>query len=378
MRQQLTGFGGKLAQMHWLLIAYVLAIACIGFAMMYSAAGGSINPWAIRQLYYFSFASLLLLVLAVVPSSVLMRYAYLLFVMGIVVLLVVKTSGVVGKGAKRWVDVGGNRLQPSELMKIAVILALARYYHSINPNDVNKLLFLIPPLLIVGVPAYLIYKQPNLGTASILVGIGVLMCYMAGVRVRLRYLLLAAALAAAAVPVAWKYVLHDYQKQRVMTFLHPEDDPQGAGYNIMQSVIAIGSGGVFGKGYMQGSQGQLDFLPEKHTDFIFTMLAEEFGFFGCMVVLALYMVIIGYGVMIYLRCRHRFGSLLAIGVSSMLFVHIVINTAMVMGLIPVVGVPLPMLSYGGSIMISMMMGFGLMQNAYVHRDANLIRPSGVL
>jgi rod shape determining protein RodA len=181
----------------------------------------------------------------------------------------------------------------------------------------------------------------------------------------------------AAAPIGWHF-LHDYQRQRVLTFLHPEEDPLGAGYNIMQSMIAIGSGGFFGKGFLHGSQSQLDFLPEKHTDFIFTMIAEEFGFVGCFFVLVLYMVLIGYGIAIALRSRHMFGSLLAIGVSAMLFIHIVINMMMVMGLIPVVGVPLPLLSYGGSIMISMMMGFGLMQNAYVSRDAHLPRAMGLV
>jgi len=178
-------------------------------------------------------------------------------------------------------------------------------------------------------------------------------------------------------PVGWHF-LHDYQKQRVMTFLHPEDDPLGAGYNIMQSQIAIGSGGFFGKGYMQGSQGQLDFLPEKHTDFIFTMLAEEFGFFGCLFVLIIYLVLIAYAIAIGLRSRHLFGSLLSLGVAAMIFIHIVINMMMVMGLIPVVGVPLPLLSYGGSIMISMLIGFGLVQNAYIHRDVNLPRSMGIV
>jgi rod shape determining protein RodA len=374
VRMMSTGWK-KMSQMHVMLLVYVSIAACIGFAMMFSAAGGNVSPWALRQMVHFLLASVLMVTLAIMPAGALLRYAYVIYGVCLMMLVAVEIMGFMGMGAKRWVEVGGVNLQPSEIMKLAVILALARYYHSINQNDVSKLTFLIPPIILVLVPAALILRQPNLGTATILTAVGAILCYMAGLRAR--YFAIVFVLLLAAAPVGWHF-LHDYQKQRVMTFLHPEDDPQGAGYNIMQSIIAIGSGGVFGKGYLQGSQGQLDFLPEKHTDFIFTMLAEEFGFIGCALVLILYLVIISYGVGIYVRCRHVFGGLLAIGVSAMLFVHIVINTAMVMGLIPVVGVPLPLLSYGGSIMISMMMGFGLMQNAYVHRDLKIPRSAGLV
>lgn len=366
----------QLQQIHWLLLFCTVIAACVGFAMMFSAAGGNLQPWAIRQMAYFSIAFVMMLVLAITPPATLMRYAYVIYALSLIMLVAVKVTGFTGKGAKRWVEVGGMNLQPSEMMKVAVVLALARYYHSINRNDVSKLLFLVPPILLVALPAALILKQPNLGTATILVCVGSMVCFMAGVRAR--YFAIACAAVMVIAPLWYELFAHDYQKQRVMTFLHPEEDPKGAGYNIMQSVIAIGSGGVFGKGYLQGSQGQLDFLPEKHTDFIFTMLAEEFGFVGCTLMLALYLAIIFIGIGIYLRSRHGFGALLAIGVSSMLFVHILINMAMVMALIPVVGVPLPMLSYGGSIMISMMLGFGLMQNAYVHRDDNLPKAGGII
>lgn len=367
----------KLGQMHWLFAGYVTLAACIGFAMMYSAAGGNLQPWAGKQMIYFLFAFVLMTGLAVTSAATLMRYAYVLYGAGILTLIAVKIMGYMGKGAQRWVEFGGFNFQPSELMKIGVILALAKYYHSINQNDVSKPAFFIPPLLIIALPVELIRRQPNLGTATIVMLMSVILCYMAGARVRMRYIVMAVVALLVAAPLAWNH-LHDYQKQRVITFLHPEEDPQGAGYNIIQSMIAIGSGGMFGKGYMQGSQGQLDFLPEKHTDFIFTMLAEEFGFFGCFLMLLLYLVLISHGISIFLRCKHLFGKLLAVGVSAMLFVHIIINISMVMGLIPVVGVPLPLLSYGGSIMLSIMLGFGLMQNAYVHRDVNLPKPGGLL
>jgi rod shape determining protein RodA len=369
------GILGKLGQINGALLCCVLMMALIGLAMMVSAAGGSVSPWAIRQMAHFSVGFTLMIVISLTPAPTLLKYAYVLYAICLGLLIVVEVSGFIGMGAKRWVEVGGVNLQPSELMKLAVILALARYFHSINAQDVNRILFLIPPILLVLVPAAFILRQPNLGTATILIVVGGILCFMAGVRAR--YFLIVIALVAACAPVGWHF-LHDYQKQRVMTFLHPEDDPLGAGYNIMQSEIAIGSGGFIGKGYMHGSQGQLDFLPEKHTDFIFTMIAEEFGFIGCLFVLALYMILIGYGVGIALRSRHMFGTLLAMGVSAMLFIHITINMMMVMGLIPVVGVPLPLLSYGGSIMISILMGFGLMQNAYVHRDVHLPRAMGVV
>ena len=342
---------------------------------MVSAAGGHFSPWAYRQILRFVFAFLLMLLIALTPAGFLLRYAYVIYALCLMLLIGVEVMGFIGMGAKRWVDIGGINLQPSELMKLATILALARYFHSINFQDINRPLLLLPPVLLIMVPAAFILRQPNLGTATILIAVGSIIAFMAGVRAR--YFLIIVVLGLMAAPVGWHF-LHDYQKQRVMTFLHPEDDPLGAGYNIMQSMIAIGSGGFFGKGFMQGSQGQLDFLPEKHTDFIFTMLAEEFGFLGCFVILSLYMMLIGYGVAIGLRCRHVFGSLLAIGVSAMIFTHILINMMMVMGLIPVVGVPLPLLSYGGSIMISILVGFGLMQNAYVHRDVHLPRAMGVL
>ncbi len=365
----------RLALVNWPLVICIMLMASIGFAMMYSAAGGSFSPWASRQIVRFVFAFGLMLTLALTPAQFLLRYAYVIYGISLIILIGIEVAGFMGKGAKRWVDVGGVNLQPSELMKIALILALARYFHSQHEIDTNRLSHLIPPIILVMLPAVFILRQPNLGTATILVSVGATLFFMAGVKAR--YFLIIIALGLMAAPVGWHF-LHDYQKQRVMTFLHPEADSLGAGYNIMQSIIAIGSGGFFGKGYMQGSQGQLDFLPEKHTDFIFTMIAEEFGFFGCVFVLVVYMIMIFYGIAIALRSRHLFGSLLSLGVAAMLFFHIVINTMMIMGLIPVVGVPLPMLSYGGSSMISMLIGFGLMQNAYINGDINLSRRAGVV
>lgn len=365
----------KLSQINGALLVCMSLMALIGFAMMYSAAGGNLSPWASRQMIHFTFGFMLMIAIALIPTTALLRYAYVVYGVCLVILIGIEVAGFIGKGAKRWVDVGGVNLQPSEMMKLAVILALARYFHSLNENDINRLICLAPPIVLVLVPAVFILRQPNLGTATILMFVGATLFFMAGVRVRYFLIIIAAGLLAA--PVGWHF-LHDYQKQRVMTFMHPEDQPLGAGYNIMQSVIAIGSGGFFGEGYMQGSQGQLNFLPEKQTDFIFTMIAEEFGFAGCLFVLLTYMALIAYCMAIGLRSRHLFGTLLGFGVAAMLFIHVVINTMMIMGLIPVVGVPLPMLSYGGSSMISILMGFGLIQNAYINWDINLPRRMGVV
>jgi rod shape determining protein RodA len=360
----------KFSQMHWPLVILVLVLGSFGCAMMYSAGGGNIHPWADNQMLRFGMGIALMVVLALTPSQIILRYAYLFYGFCLMVLITVEIAGYVGKGAQRWVSIGMFNLQPSEFMKIAVILALARYFHSLGPDAMKRDIFLIPPIFLVLIPVVLILKQPNLGTATITAAVGVIIFFTVGVK--WRYFIGIAAAGLASLPVAWHF-LHDYQKQRVLTFLNPEADPLGSGYNIMQSMIAIGSGGFFGKGFIQGSQGQLDFLPEKQTDFIFTMIAEEFGFFGCLIVLVMIAMVILLCVGICVRSKSLFGSVLAIGIAGMLFVHMWINIAMVMGLIPVVGVPLPMLSYGGSIMITMMMGFGLVLNAWVHRDVNLNR-----
>jgi rod shape determining protein RodA len=268
-------------------------------------------------------------------------------------------------GAKRWLSLGGLNIQPSEFMKLAVILALARYFHQTYPEDIRRIPFLIPPALMIALPAVLILKEPNLGTTIILVTTSGLICFLAGVR--WRYFIGLALIVLASLPVVW-HVLHDYQKRRVLTFLNPDSDPLGAGYNILQSMIAIGSGGFFGKGFLQGSQSQLDFLPEKHTDFIFTVLAEEFGFFGCLILLGLFAMLLASGMMVADRSRSTFGSLMAAGVVALIFLHILINCGMVMDLLPVVGVPLPLMSYGGSITVSTVLAIGLLQNAWVHRD----------
>lgn len=354
-----------LSDINWFIVGIMCAIAGIGFVMMVSAGNGDFSPWASSQVARFVFAFVLMLAIAVLPMHLLMDYAYIIYFILVMILIAVDVAGHIGMGAQRWLKLGGMNIQPSEFMKLATILALARYFHQMHPEDVKRFTFLLPPLVMMLVPALFILRQPNLGTATILMFVGVLMCFLAGVQ--WRYFIGVAVAGVSAAPIAWHF-LHDYQKRRVLTFLDPEKDPLGAGYNILQSMIAIGSGGFFGKGFLHGSQNQLNFLPEKQTDFIFTMLAEEFGFFGSFILLALYLVLLASGMTIASRSRSTFGAMVAAGVVAMLFAHIFINCAMVMGLIPVVGVPLPLMSYGGSNMVSAVLAIGLLLNAYTHRD----------
>ncbi|MGE5504607.1 MAG: rod shape-determining protein RodA [Actinomycetota bacterium] len=364
------GLRDKIWQINWSLMAILTAIACIGFLTLYSAAQGSLEPWAVRQMMRFAIGMSIMVAVAMVDIRFWMRHAYTLYVVAMVLLVLVEVKGTVGMGAQRWIDLGFIQLQPSEIMKIALILTLARYFHGAGLQDVGRPLFLIPPLVMVFAPALLVLKQPDLGTAMMLVLSAGAMFFMAGVRLWKFALLIAGGLGA--IPVAWQF-LREYQKKRVLIFLNPEDDPLGAGYHITQSKIALGSGGMFGKGYMMGTQSRLNFLPEKQTDFIFTMFAEEWGMMGGLVLLALYVLLIAYGYAIAMRCRSHFGRLVAHGITSTFFLYFFINTAMVMGLVPVVGVPLPLISYGGTAMLSLLFGWGLVMSAYIHRDVPIGR-----
>jgi len=273
-------------------------------------------------------------------------------------------------GARRWIDLGVIQLQPSQLMNVALVLALARYFHTLSDEESRRIRFLLLPAVMVLAPTALVLKQPDLGTAIMLMMTGAALFFITGVRLRI-FAVLAAGVAAA-VPVGWRF-LRDYQKNRIYTFLDPETDPLGAGYHVLQSKIALGSGGLFGKGFLNGTQSHLSFLPEKQTDFIFTTLAEEFGFVGGLGLLALYALIIGHGFVIALRCRNHFGRLLGLGIVTNFSLYVFINTAMVMGLIPVVGVPLPLISYGGTAMITVMIGFGLIMGVHINEHLRVGR-----
>lgn len=364
------GLAEKLWSINWGLVLLLGVIACIGFAMLYSAANGSWHPWAAKQAIRFGIGAVIMLVVAMVDVRLWLRGAYIFYGVAFALLIFVMLHGRSGMGAQRWIDLGVIQLQPSELMKISLILVLARYFHGIAPEEIGRPVLLIWPALLVLLPAGLVLKQPDLGTAMVLVMGGGAMFFLAGVRWWKFVLVLAAG--AGAVPIAWRF-LRDYQKNRIYTFLDPESDPLGAGYHSVQSKIAIGSGGVFGKGFMEGSQSHLSFLPERQTDFIFTMLAEEWGLVGGLVLLALYTLVFVYGFAIAFRSRSQFGRLLALGITVNFFLYVFINTAMVMGLIPVVGVPLPLISYGGTAMLTVLFGMGLLMSVYVHRDTRIGR-----
>jgi rod shape determining protein RodA len=356
----------RLRDIRWLFVLLITAIAGIGIAMLYSAAGGSFEPWAIRQCARFLLALTLMLIVSVTELRLWLAYAYVIYAVALVLLIIVEIAGSIGMGAQRWIDLGIINLQPSEVMKIALVLALARYFHGCEAGAVRRPLRLITPALMVLVPVALVLKQPDLGTAGMLLLGGLAMFFAAGVA--LWMFALAFAAGGAILPVAWG-MLHDYQRQRVLTFLDPESDPLGSGYHILQSKIALGSGGVSGKGFLAGSQAYLNFLPEKQTDFIFTMLAEEFGLIGSLTLLGLYLLVLGYCFAIALSAKSQFGRLVAFGVSATFFLYVFINMAMVTGLIPVVGVPLPLVSYGGTAVVSLMLGFGLVMCVFVNRNA---------
>ena len=360
----------KFYHLDWVLVALIAAVASTGFAALYSAAGGHIDPWASRQMIRFLAGAMGMLVIALIDVRLWHRFSYVIYAVCFVMLIAVEIIGHVGMGAQRWINLGFIQIQPSELMKIAVVLALARYFHAGAADSAARITFLIPPALMILAPFALVLLQPDLGTALMIGMVGAAMFFIAGAP---RWIFIGGLTAvAAAVPVAWHF-LHDYQRQRVLTFLDPESDPLGAGYHIMQSKIALGSGGIGGKGFLHGTQSHLNFLPEKQTDFIFTLWAEEWGLFGGVLLLALFGLIMLYCGWIAFRCRHSFGRLVAYGLMINFSLYVIINAAMVMGLIPVVGVPLPLVSYGGTAMLAALTGFGITMSCHLHRDAKLPR-----
>ncbi|HET7883371.1 MAG TPA: rod shape-determining protein RodA [Acetobacteraceae bacterium] len=364
-REASFDLGAKVWQVSWLYVVLLCALAAVGYAALYSAAGGAPEPYASRHMLRFATGLVLMIGIALVDIRFIARLAWPSYVVALVLLVLVMRYGHAGKGAQRWIELGGLQLQPSELMKITLVLALASWFHRASWERIGNPLFLTWPVIAMLVPVALIVKEPNLGTGVITGLLGGAMFFAAGVR------WWKFALVALPVPFAAQFAyshLHDYQRARIDTFLHPESDPLGAGYNIIQSKIALGSGGMWGKGFLQGTQGHLDFLPEKQTDFIFTMIGEEFGFMGGVAVLALLGLIVLGGMAISLRSSNQFGRLVAFGIAMNFFLYVFVNIAMVMGAIPVGGVPLPLVSHGGSAMITVMVGFGLLMSVHVHRD----------
>ncbi|WEK56682.1 MAG: rod shape-determining protein RodA [Candidatus Brevundimonas phytovorans] len=367
----------KLAELDWRVIGLLCVLAGIGTAMLYSIAGGSWSPWAWKHLLRFGVLLVAMIGLAMVHPKWWFHAAYPVYGLLLFMVLLIEFTpmGYVAGGAKNWLNLGFIRIQPAEFMKIGLVLALARWYHGHSAQDARwswKLLF---PLGMIGLPFLLVAKQPDLGSAMIIGLTGAAVMFMAGLSWRV--IAAAAAAAVAVIPPFVMFVMHDYQRNRVLTFLNPEADPSGTGYNIIQSKIALGSGGLMGKGYGLGSQSQLEFLPERHTDFIFSTVSEEFGFLGSFTVLACYLALILISLRIAALSHSHFGRISAAGMTAFLALFVLINGAMVMGLAPVVGVPMPLLSYGGSTMMTVMIGFGLILSTHVHRYVELPKGQGL-
>ncbi len=362
--------GRKLLLLNWPLVLLLCAICGVGVVMLYSAGHGSWEPWAARHLARFGAALALMFAVALVDIRFWLRHAYTVYGTTLLLLIAVEVAGFAGMGARRWLDLGMLQLQPSELMKIALVLALARHFCDASIERIRRSSALIAPLLLAGAPAALVLRQPDLGTAIMLLMGAAAVLFVVGVP--LWKFAAAGLLLGAALPALW-FLLEAYQRRRILIFFHPESDPLGAGYHILQAMIALGSGGVSGKGYLHGTQSHLNFLPERQTDFIFTMLAEEFGLIGGLGLLLLFCILFVYSAAISLRIRNQFGRVLGLGIAVTVALYGFINIAMVMGLVPVVGVPLPLISYGGTVMLSVMAGFGLLLSASIHRDVEVGR-----
>lgn len=361
----------KVLHLNWSLAILLTAVASAGFLMLYSVADGDIRTWARPQMIRFGVGLVAMFIIGLIPIHFWRGVSPFAYIGALLLLVAVEFVGVTGMGAQRWIDLGVIRLQPSEVMKVALVMALALYYDWLDPKKVSHPVWVALPLILTAIPVALVLKQPDLGTSILLGGGAAVVMFLAGVS--LWYFITAGLLGVGAVVAVIKtrgtewQILKDYQYRRVETFLDPSIDPLGAGYHITQSKIALGSGGLNGRGYMEGTQSRLNFLPEKHTDFIFTTLAEEFGFIGSIVLLVLYALIIIFCMTSMLGNRNRFGALLTGGITATFFFFFAVNMAMVMGLAPVVGVPLPLVSYGGSAMLVLMGAFGLVQSAHVHR-----------
>lgn len=372
-RGQKLSFGERFWNISFSYVLLILILSGVGIVLLYSAANGKWDPWASKQLLHLGIGLAAMFVVAFIDLRYFLRYAYWFYAAVLMMLFFVEINGYVGMGAQRWIDLGIIKLQPSELMKIALVLALARYFNSVNLRAIETIKGIIVPLLLTIMPVGLVLIQPDLGTAIMLLVTAGAIFFVVGVQ--LWKFAIVFLLGAASIPFGWHF-LHNYQKNRVLTFLDPERDPLGAGYHIIQSKIALGSGGIFGKGFLNGTQSHLNFLPEKHTDFIFTMLSEEFGMIGGIFVIMINFLIIGSSYFFALRSSSYFGKLVAIGLTCSYFLYVLINIAMVLGLLPVVGVPLPLVSYGGTVVVSVMSGFGIILAVNSNRMINIGKDQG--
>ena len=361
-------FREKLRHLNFTYFILISLLAMAGVMMLYSAANGRWDGWAVNHALRFALGFAVMFAASMVDIKLFLRYAYPFYFATLALLIVVEVAGYTGMGATRWIDLKFIKLQPSELMKIALVMALAKYFHTSTLQSIETVRGIVPPLMMALVPAALIMAQPDLGTAMMLLFTTGVILFAVGVQVW-KFVALGG-MAAVLMPIGWHF-LHDYQKLRVLTFLDPERDPLGSGYHIMQSKIALGSGGVFGKGFLKGTQSHLNFLPEKHTDFIFTMLSEEFGLICGVVIILVNMLILAYSYAFAMRTTSYFGKLLIIGLATNYFLYVFINIAMVLGLLPVVGVPLPLISYGGTVILSVCASFGVIMAVYINKDTNL-------
>jgi rod shape determining protein RodA len=366
----------KFSEVDWIFCLTLCLIAGAGAVMLFSIAGSSWDPWAAKHLSRFTLCIFLMIGLAMIDLRVWFALAYPIYGIGLLLLVAVEVVGDVRLGAQRWLSIGPFSFQPSEIIKLGIVMALARFYHGISSESARLSWWLLVPVAMVALPVFLVAHQPDLGTAMLIAMTGLAIIILAGLDWRVIGAGVAAALVA--LPPFVMFVLHDYQRKRVLTFMDPESDPSGSGYHILQSKIALGSGGLLGKGYGLGSQSQLNFLPEKQTDFIFATLAEEFGFVGCATVLILYGAVIFMALRTAYLSHSHFGRLAAAGLTATFALYVMINGAMVMGLAPVVGVPMPLLSYGGTVMLTVMIGFGLVQSVRVHRYAEITSGKGSL
>ena len=354
----------KLQSINYPLLGLIITLFFVGLAALYSISNGDFNSWPLKHSQRFILGLIIFFLVIFFDLRLIFDYAYVIFFLSIISLVIIPFFGIESNGATRWISIAGISLQPSEFVKYTLILALAKYFHSIN-NDSSFIKTLIIPLIITIVPVLLVITQPDLGTALIILLGGISLFWISGLNYK--YFIAGVFSILCSLPVLWQY-LKDYQKDRVLTFFNPERDPLGNGYHIMQSKIALGSGGIFGKGYMEGTQSHLNFLPEMQTDFIFTMLGEEFGFIGTLLLLLIYAALIMISIRLALKSRSLFSKYLSLGVCNVFFIYVFVNIGMVTGLLPVVGVPLPFISYGGSSMLAVMFGFGLLMNCYINRN----------
>ena len=354
----------KLQSINYPLLGLIITLFFVGLAALYSISNGDFNSWPLKHSQRFILGLIIFFLVIFFDLRLIFGYAYVIFFLSIISLAIIPFFGIESNGATRWINIAGISLQPSEFVKYTLILALAKYFHSIN-NDSGFIKTLIIPLIITIVPVFLVITQPDLGTALIILLGGISLFWISGLNYK--YFIVGVFSILCSLPVLWQY-LKDYQKDRVLTFFNPERDPLGNGYHIMQSKIALGSGGIFGKGYMEGTQSHLNFLPEMQTDFIFTMLGEEFGFIGTLLLLLIYAALIMISIRLALKSRSLFSKYLSLGVCNVFFIYVFVNIGMVTGLLPVVGVPLPFISYGGSSMLAVMFGFGLLMNCYINRN----------